>query len=74
MADTARALTGLQQIAIVPLALYFPPGTPRHFPPGVFEPWFSQTLAHAREAGITSITLGSDVLEALRTQTPERTP
>lgn len=64
MAGTARQLTRLAEIAIVPLALYYP-RTPHHsnFPPPLVLPWLTATTIHAALAGVTSITLAHDLLE-----------
>jgi hypothetical protein len=66
MARTARAVAGLNAIAIAPLALYFPARKPPHdFPPALVAPWLIATLIHAAQAGVNSITLADDVLQAL---------
>lgn len=64
MASTARQLTRLPELAIVPLALYYP-GTPpvANFPPPLALPWLAATTIHAALAGITSITFAHDLIE-----------
>src|SRR5262249_42356360 len=69
MANTVREVTHLREIAIAPLALYFPPrASESAFPAEAFEPWLRQTLKYAREAGVGSITFAPDVVAALRAQ------
>ena len=66
MASAARQLMRLPEMAIVPLALYYP-GTPHHsnFPPPLVLPWVTATMIHAALAGITSVTLAHDLLEVV---------
>lgn len=66
IAETARHLTGLSEIVISPLALYHPrTANPSRFPKGLVRPWLVATLVYAALAGVTSITLAADLLEAL---------
>lgn len=65
MAETARELTGLAPLALAPLALYFPP-TSKRFPPQLVAAWFAATLIHAALAGISSITLADDLVDAIQ--------
>lgn len=66
IAETARHLTGVSEIVISPLALYYPRvANPSRFPKVLVRPWFTATLIHAALAGMTSITLAADVLGAL---------
>lgn len=68
IADTARQLTGRPEVMLAPLALYHPPSqTANRFPSVLVIPWLTATLKHAAAAGVTSITLGEDLLQALRT-------
>jgi hypothetical protein len=63
IADTARELTRLPELAVAPLALYHPPSEPaRNFPPNVACPWLVASLIHAGLAGVTSLTLAEDIL------------
>jgi D-apionolactonase len=66
MADTARQLIRPAEIAITPLALYYP-STPSqsNFPPPLVLPWLAATTIHAALAGVTSITLAHDLLEVV---------
>jgi D-apionolactonase len=71
LAETARNLTGLSQIVVAPLALYFPTSTTgRNFPPDLVQPWLAATLIHAARARVASITLADDVLEAINLNEP----
>jgi D-apionolactonase len=67
MASTARQLMRLAELAIVPLALYYP-CTPQqaNFPPPLILPWLTATTIHAALSGITSITLAHDLIEVVR--------
>jgi hypothetical protein len=66
MADTARHLTGLSEIVVAPLALYYLRSmTPRRFSGELVNPWLAASLIHAASARITSVTLAQDVLEAV---------
>lgn len=69
--DTARHLTGLPQIAISPLALRYPRALAPSavvVPASVVLPWMAASLGYAALAGITSVTLAADLVEA---STPE---
>lgn len=66
MADTVRHLTRSAEVALVPLALYYPQSTQaRHFPSHLIEPWLASTLSHAAAVGISSITIADDVQRAV---------
>ena len=66
IAETARHLTGVSEIVISPLALYHPrAANESRFPKVLVRPWLAATLVHAALAGVTSITLAADLLEAL---------
>jgi hypothetical protein len=66
IAETARHLTGTSEIVISPLALYYPrAANPTNFPKALVRPWLTATIVHAALAGVTSITLATDLLEAL---------
>jgi hypothetical protein len=66
IADTARYLTGLREVVVAPLALYYPrSATPRRFSEPLIRPWLAASLIQAALAGITSITLAEDVLEGI---------
>lgn len=64
MASTAKQLMRVAELAIVPLALYYP-RTPHqaNFPPPLVVPWVAATTIHAALSGITSITLAHDLIE-----------
>jgi hypothetical protein len=66
MASTARQLMRLAELAIVPLALYYPctPQLP-NFPPPLVLPWLTATTIHAALSGITSITLAHELIEVV---------
>ena len=66
MASTARQLMRLAELAIVPLALYYPcaPQQP-NFPPPLVVPWLAATTIHASLSGITSLTLAHDLVEVI---------
>ena len=66
MASTARQLMRLAELAVVPLALYYP-CTPQqsNFPPPLVLPWLTATTIHAALAGVTSITLSHDLIEVV---------
>jgi hypothetical protein len=66
MADTARRLARYPELAIVPLAFYYP-GTPHsaNFPPPLVLPWLVATTIHAALAGITSVTFAHDLIEVV---------
>jgi hypothetical protein len=66
MASTARQLMRLAELAVVPLALYFP-NTPQqaNFPPPLVLPWLTATTIHAALSGVTSITLAHDLIEVV---------
>jgi D-apionolactonase len=71
MTETARHLTGLSQILVVPLALYYPPSaSPQRFPANLVQPWLAAMLLHAAQARIESVTLAADVLEAINLYEP----
>lgn len=66
MASTARQLMRLAEVAVVPLALYYPCTPPQaNFPPPLVLPWLTATTIHAALSGITSITLAHDLIEVL---------
>jgi len=66
MASTARQLMRLAEVAIVPLALYYPCTPPKaNFPPPLVLPWLTATTIHAALSGITSITLAHDLIDVL---------
>ena len=65
MAETARQLTGLSELVLAPLALHFPPAK-QQFPQRLVAPWVAATLMHAALAGISSVTLADDVVEAIQ--------
>ena len=68
MAGTARNRTGAAEIAVAPLALYYPrPTTPQQFPAGLAAPWLAATLIHAGLRGVQSVTLANDVIESMGT-------
>lgn len=71
MAETARELTGLSELVLAPLALHFPP-TKQQFPQRLVAPWVAATLMHAALAGISSVTLADDVVEAIQREGGER--
>jgi D-apionolactonase len=66
MAHSARVRSGCNEVAVTPLALYYP-AHPRsqHFPREMVVPWLAATLIHTSLAGIASVTLASDVIEAV---------
>jgi hypothetical protein len=66
MASTARQLMRLAELAVVPLALYYP-CTPQqaNFPPPLVLPWVTATIIHAALSGVTSITLAHDLIEVV---------
>lgn len=66
MSRTARQLMRPAELAIVPLALYYP-GTPHqpNFPPPLVLPWLAATTIHAALSGITAITLAHDLIEVI---------
>lgn len=66
MARTARQLMRVAELAIVPLALYYP-CTPHqaNFPPPLVVPWVAATTIHAALSGITSLTLAHDLIEVV---------
>lgn len=67
IADTARHLTSRPEVVLAPLALYYPRrATCKYFPGAILVPWLKATLRHAATAGVTSITLGEDVLDAVQ--------
>jgi hypothetical protein len=62
MADTAQLLMRSRNLALVPLALYYPPSpAPPVFPPAMIAPWLAATVLNAAIAGVNSITLAEDV-------------
>jgi D-apionolactonase len=66
MASTARQLMRLSELAIVPLALYYPRTPDRaNFPPPLVLPWLAATTIHAALSGITSMTLAHDLVEVV---------
>jgi hypothetical protein len=65
MVRTAREVHAPRSIAIAPLALHFPARLHHGFPQGMAAPWFAATLMHAALAGVTSVTLADDVLDAI---------
>jgi hypothetical protein len=66
MASTARQLMRLAEVAVVPLALYYPCTPPKaNFPPPLVLPWLTATTIHAALSGITSITLAHELIEVL---------
>ena len=66
IADSARHLTGLGEIAVAPLALYYPRSiAPRRFSGELVKPWLAASLIHAALARVGSVTLADDVLEAV---------
>lgn len=66
MAMTAKQLTRAAELAIVPLALYYPcTPKPANFPPPLAIPWLTATTIHAALSGITSITLARDLIEVV---------
>jgi D-apionolactonase len=76
IAQTARDLTGLSQLAISPLSLYYPsagpsPATSSNVPPALVRPWVAAMLCHASLAGITSVTLSASLLNALDVKRPD---
>jgi len=63
IADTAGELLQLQELAVAPLAFYYPHGNPpREFPANLSRPWLVASLVEAAFAGVTSITLSDDVI------------
>lgn len=66
MASTARQLMRVAELAILPLALYYP-CTPKqtNFPPPLVLPWLTATTIHASLSGITSITLAHELIEVV---------
>lgn len=66
MSSTARKLMRLAEVAVVPLALYYP-CTPAqaNFPPPLVLPWLTATTIHAALSGVTSITLAHELIEVL---------
>ena len=65
IADTAASLSGAAPLALVPLAVHYPPSAARPLPQSLIASWLAATLEHARLAGVASITLGEDVIRAL---------
>jgi hypothetical protein len=66
MADTARHLTGLGEIVVAPLALYYPRSmAARRFSGEMVRPWLAANLIHAALARISSVTLAEDMLEGV---------
>lgn len=66
MASTARQLMRLAQLAVVPLALYYPcTPQPANFPPPLVLPWLAATTIHAALSGISSMTLAHDLIEVV---------
>jgi hypothetical protein len=63
MIHTARQLTGKDRVGISPLALYWPPvaGSSR-FPEAIVAQWLVSVLAHASQAGATSLTVAPEVV------------
>jgi len=70
IAETARSLTNPSQLAISPLALYYPSG-PSNVPPALIKPWVAATLCYAGLAGITTVTLSANMLGALDVKRPD---
>jgi hypothetical protein len=66
MAATLRHLTPSTQIALAPLALYYPaPPSPTRFPPRLVVPWVTAMIINATAAQVGSITLAEDALRGL---------
>jgi hypothetical protein len=66
MVQTARRLTGKSMVSISPLALYWPPSEgEKRFPSALVEPWLSGVISFAASAGVSSITLADDVVDAI---------
>jgi hypothetical protein len=66
MVETARHLTGLTDIVIAPLALYYPALTTKsNFLRDLIRPWLAASLIYAALARVTSVTLAEDVFEAV---------
>ena len=66
MASTGFRLTGVSQLSITPLALYYPRSRmTQPFPAEMVGPWLVATLIHAALGGIDEVTLANDILAAL---------
>jgi len=66
MASTARQLMRLAELAVVPLALYYPCAPKKaNFPPPLALPWLTATTIHAALSGVTSITLAHSLIEVV---------
>jgi hypothetical protein len=65
MADTARRRWHSSQIAVAPLALFYPLGDANDFPTQLLAPWLTATLIHAALAQVETVTLSTDVLVAM---------
>jgi hypothetical protein len=61
MVNSARGLASVSRIAIAPLAAYFPHRECGYFDNELWKPWLTKTIARLSAAGVTSITLGSDL-------------
>jgi hypothetical protein len=70
IAETARHLTGLSQLAISPLSLYSPSASSNN-PPALVKPWIASMLCDAALAGITSVTLSASLLDAMDPKRPD---
>jgi D-apionolactonase len=67
IAETARQLAPGMELAIAPLALYHPQrAAPTTFPNQLLVPWLTATLTYAAASGITSITLGEDIVQSVQ--------
>lgn len=74
MVDTLQGLGYSSEIILAPLALYYPDSVPvRTLPQQIIEPWLAATLIHAAAAGVTSVTLAEDVVEALSSSSEQHT-
>ena len=65
LAATARRRWHTPNVAVVPLALFYPGGGSERFPRELVRPWLAATLIEAALAGVETITLSNDLLETL---------
>jgi hypothetical protein len=64
IAYTARYVIQTHELAIAPLALYYPSSAAREFPRVMIAPWLAATFMYAAIAGVASVTLANDVASA----------
>ena len=70
MADTARNHLGFAEVAVAPLALYYPRKISQKFPTELIAPWLAATLINTALARVASVTLAVDVLESIGANMP----